>query len=350
MSFPELTIRSLTAKYPVIQAGMGVMIGDANLAAATINAGGFGVISTVGLSLAEKNVQDYVTYTNQQITKEINKAKTLRHAGSKNLGVNIMAATTNFNEIVKTVVAAGIDFIISGAGMPLKLPALIGNADIGIIPVVSSPRALRLILKSWVMRYNRKPDAVIVESVGCGGHLGFNLDELEQPQEHTLSILYPKLKNIMQEFDCSEVPLIAAGEISSKEDIKQAIAIGYQGVQIGTKFITAQESGIHTKSKEYFVNASDDEVVVITSPVGMPVRVLRSPLVERVLSGNRESFKCKYHCLRPCNPQKVSFCIAQALIATVKGDIENALFMTGRNVSSMESIYPIADFFATLED
>ena len=350
MSLPELKIRNLSAKYPVIQAGMGLLIGNADIAAATISAGGYGVISTVGLGLAGNNVQDYVEYTNKQIVAEIRRAKTLLNNSNNNLGVNIMAATTNFNEIVKTVVKEGVDFIISGAGLPLKLPALVGAAEIGIIPVVSSPRALRLILKSWVSRYKRKPDAVIIESVGCGGHLGFTYEEIEEPQEHTLALLYNKIKEVMNQFDCGEIPLIAAGEISCRQDIELMLKTGYQGVQIGTKFITAAESGIHDKSKEYFINATEDQVVVITSPVGMPVRVLRSPLVERILSGKKEPIRCKYHCLRPCNPSEVSFCIAQALVATVEGDIENGLFMTGCKVSSMDSIYPISKFFETLEN
>lgn len=349
MSLPELKIRNLCAKYPVIQAGMGVLIGNANLAAATIKAGGYGVVSTVGLGLSGNDVTDYVTYTNQQIVKEIQKAKILL-GGKKNLGVNIMAATTNFNDIVKIVVEEEVDFIISGAGLPLKLPSLVGDADIGLIPVVSSPRALKLILKSWVSRYKRQPDAVIVEGVGCGGHLGFTPEELNTPQNHTLTILYNEIKQVMDEYDCSDIPMIAAGEINCRQDIERTLAIGYQGVQIGTKFITTEESGIDKKSKEYFVNATDDQVVVITSPVGMPVRVLRSPLVERILAGNKEKFKCKYHCLRPCNPAKVSFCIAQALIATVEGDIDNGLFMTGCKVSSMNSIYPVNDFFKSLND
>ena len=349
MSFAKLKIRNMSAKFPIIQAGMGVMIGNADLAAATINAGGYGVISTVGLGLTGKTVKDYVAYTNQQIVREIQKAKALLQ-GKKNLGVNIMVATSNYNEIVKTVVDEGVDFIISGAGLPLKLPALVGDANVGLIPVISSPRALKLILKSWISRYNRQPDAIIVESVNCGGHLGFTLKEIKMHQEYTLSKLYHKIKKTMKEFNCPEIPLLAAGEIHCRDDIKNILTKGYQGVQIGTKFITTEESGLHQRSKEYFINATDDQVAVITSPVGMPVRVLRSPLVERILSGNKEKFNCKYHCLRPCNPTKVPFCIAQALVATVKGDIENGLFMTGCNVSSMDSIYPIADFFNSLED
>ena len=349
MNLPELKIRNLSAKYPVIQAGMGLLIGNAKIAAATIKAGGYGVISTVGLGLAGNDVKDYVAYTNQQITKEIREAKTLLN-GTRNLGVNIMAATTNFNEIVKTVVQEDIDFIISGAGLPLKLPALIGDAEIGLIPVVSSPRALKLILKSWVSRYKRKPDAVIIESVSCGGHLGFTREEISTPQKYTLPLLYNNIKKVMLEFDCADIPLIAAGEISSRQDIEDMLQAGYKGVQIGTKFITAAEAGIHRRSKEYFINATDDQAIIITSPVGMPVRVLRSPLVERILSGKQEPIHCKYHCLRPCNPAKVSFCIAQALVATVEGDIEHGLFMTGCKVSSMDSIYPIADFFQTLKD
>jgi len=348
MNLPELKIRNLTAKFPVIQAGMGVLIGNAELAAATIKEGGYGVISTVGLGIAESNIKDYAEHANIQIAKEIQKAKDLLDV-NENLGVNIMAATSNFNEIVKTAVIEKVDFIISGAGLPLKLPELVGDADIALIPVISSARALKLVLKSWVKRHKRKPDAVIVEGVGCGGHLGFTPEEIDHPQEHSLTSLYSKIKAVMDMFECSDIPLLAAGEISDKRGIEEMIAAGYQGVQIGTKFITTQESGLHHKSKEYFVNATDDQVVIITSPVGMPVRVLRSPLVERVLSGNRENFHCKYHCLRPCDPNKVNFCIAQALLATVNGDIDNGLFMTGCKVSSMNSIYPVAEFFESLK-
>lgn len=347
MQLPPLKIRGLESRFPVVQAGMGLSIGNAALAAATIKAGGFGVISTVGIGIKGDAVADYVGYANEQVTQEIQKARKL--GAATNLGVNIMVAASNYEELVKTAVENKVDFIVSGAGLPSKLPQLVGDADIGLIPVVSGGRALKVVLKSWVKRYNRKPDAVIVEGPRCGGHLGFYPEELAAPETRSLSILYDEIRTTLDDFGCQDTPMLAAGEVASRDDIEAMLAIGYKGVQIGTKFITTEESGIARKSKEYFINATDDQVVIITSPVGMPVRVLRSPLVERVLAGKREKFPCRFHCLRPCDPSTVPFCIAKALLHTVEGDIENGLFMVGCKVSSMTEIFPVADFFKTLE-
>jgi nitronate monooxygenase len=99
-----------------------------------------------------------------------------------------------------------------------------------------------------------------------------------------------------------------------------------------------------------FVDATPEDVVVIKSPVGLPVRVLRTPLVERVLAGGREKFTCPYRCLRTCRPAKVPFCIAKALLATWEGDVENGLYMTGCNVEALDSIAPLKKFFDTLEN
>jgi NAD(P)H-dependent flavin oxidoreductase YrpB (nitropropane dioxygenase family) len=126
--------------------------------------------------------------------------------------------------------------------------------------------------------------------------------------------------------------------------------MGYDGVQIGTHFIASEEAGLARKSKEVYVNARCEDVTVIKSPVGLPVRVLKTPLVNRVLTGNREKFSCPYRCLRTCNPAKVPFCIARALLATWKGDVENGLYMAGCNVEAITKIYPLEEFFKSLED
>lgn len=347
MNLPNLKIRGLVSRFPVIQAGMGVRIGNSTLAAAAIECGAFGVVSTVGLGIDGDAVADYVKHTNEQVAQEFRRARELA-GGKKPLGVNIMVATTNYDELVRTAVREGVDFIISGAGLPTKLPAITGETDIALIPVVSSGRALMVVLKSWIGRYGRRPDAVIVEGPRCGGHLGFSYDEIAAPETRSLKILLAEVKEALASYDC-DVPVLAAGEVATRADIEALLELGYNGVQIGTKFITAEESGIARQSKEYFIQAKNGDVTVITSPVGLPVRVLRSPLVQRVQAGGREKFACKFHCLRTCQPAKVSFCIAQALIATVKGDIENGLFMVGCDVESLTSIYPLADFFKTLE-
>lgn len=327
---------------------MGVRIGGFELAAATARLGGFGTIASVGLGDIEKSKTDFVSESNRVLHEELLKAKELS-SGLGPIGVNIMVALSNYRELVEESLRSGADFIISGAGLPLYLPEYAGNGEIALIPVISSGRALRALLSTWKRRYNRKPDAVIVEGPYNGGHLGFTLEQIENPETCSIDKLYKEVKEVMLEFDCSDIPLIAAEMVSSKSDIERMLKIGFSGVQIGTYFIASEEAGIDRKSKEVYVKASSKDVTVIKSPVGLPVRVLKTKLVERVLSGNREKFSCPYRCLRTCNPGKVPFCIAKVLLAAWRGDVENALFMCGCNVDAITEIYPLEKFFKSLE-
>lgn len=348
MKLPPLKIGKCESRFPVIQAGMGVRVGNADLAAETIKCGGFGTIASVGLGDIEKSKTDFVNESNRLLVDEIKKARILAD-GKAPLGVNVMVALSNYEEIIRASVKAGIDFIISGAGLPIPLPEFTMGSDVALIPVISGGRALEILLRAWARKYKKKPDAVIIEGPGCGGHLGFSNDMLDNPETCSLEILLKEVKEVMDKYEC-DVPLIAAGEIASREDIEHALKMGYDGVQIGTKFITTEEAGIDIKSKEVFVEAEEKDVVVIKSPVGLPVRVLKTPLVKRVLDGGKESFKCPYRCLRTCRPAKVPFCIAKALLATWRGDVDNGLYMTGCNITELDKIIPLKEFFDSLED
>ena len=349
MKLPPLKIGKLESKYPVIQAGMGVRIGSAALAAETIKCGGYGTIASVGMGDPEVSLHHFVENCNEEFAKEIRKAKELCNNKSP-LGINVMVALSNYKEIIETAVNEGIDYIISGAGLPLNLPEYVpAEAGIALIPVVSSGRALEVILKTWARKYNRKPDAVIVEGPRNGGHLGFTMEMIENPENCSLEILLDEVKKVLTAYDCAGIPILAAEMVSCRADIERILKIGYDGVQIGTYFICAEEAGIDRKSKEVFVNAKAEDVVIIKSPVGLPVRVLNTPLVQRVLSGKREKFTCPYRCLRTCNPGQSLFCIARALLATCAGDTENGLYMCGANVEAVKKIYPLKEFFDTLQ-
>ena len=347
MKLPKLKIRNFEIKYPVIQAGMGVRVGNSTLAAETIRRGGMGTIASVGLGDIEKSKRDFVNESNRVLLEEIQRARELTN-GKGPLGINVMVALSNYGEIVKAAVKEGIDFILSGAGIPISLPEYVGDADVAIIPIVSGGRVLKLLLSAWKRKYNRAPDAIIVEGPLCGGHLGFSLDQLADPEACSLKVLYKEVKEILDDFGY-DIPIIAAGKASSRADIEENLKMGYNGVQIGTYFITTEEAGLDIKSKEVFINATSEDVVVIKSPVGLPVRVLKSPLVKRILAGKREKFGCPYRCLRTCNPEKAPFCIAKALLATWSGDVENGLYMTGCNVEAMKKIIPLKEFFDTLD-
>ena len=347
MKLPSLKIRGLKAEYPVIQAGMGCRIGMADLASAVVKCGGFGTIASVGIGDLERGKTHFVDECNVNFALELKKARELC-GGRKNLGVNVMVALSNYEEIVRTAVASGADYIISGAGLPLQLPEYVGEADIALIPVISSGRAFEVVVKTWLRKYNRKPDAVIIEGPRCGGHLGFTMEMIEHPETCSLEILLHDVKEVASRYHLDDLPVLAAGEVCCRADIEKFLKMGYDGVQIGTYFITTQEAAIDARSKQVFIDAKADDIVVIKSPVGLPVRVLKTPLVERVLSGSRERFTCPYRCLRSCNPAKSLFCIAQALIATWRGDTEHGLYMVGCNVESCRKIFPVKEFFDTL--
>ena len=349
MKLPSLKIRHLESKYPVIQAGMGVKVGSAELAAAVIECGGYGTIASVGLGDVERGKYHFVEECNNKFSDEIHRAQA-RLQGKKPLGVNVMVALSNYKEIVETAVKEGVDFIISGAGLPLNLPEFVGDANIALIPVVSSARAFDLVLRTWERKYNRKPDAVIVEGPRNGGHLGFTEEQLAHPETCSLEIIYKEIKAVADAAGLPELPIIAAGEVASRADVEKMLSYGYNGVQVGTYFITTEEAGVDEKSKMVWVNATEKDIVVIKSPVGLPVRVLKTPLVERVMTGEKERFTCPYRCLRSCNPAKSLFCIARALIATYQGDVENGLYMSGCNVGASTKIFPVKEFFDTLED
>jgi len=185
MKLPPLKIRNLESKFPVIQAGMGVRVGNSKLAAATVLQGGFGTIASVGLGDIEKSKTDFVNESNRFLDEEIRKAREICGKRSP-LGVNAMVALSNYEAIIRQSVVSGADFIISGAGLPIPLPEYVGTADIAIIPVVSSGRALSILVNAWKRRYDRRPDAVIVESPKCGGHLGFTYEEIDAPETRSL--------------------------------------------------------------------------------------------------------------------------------------------------------------------
>ncbi|MCP4179542.1 MAG: nitronate monooxygenase [bacterium] len=346
MKLPKLKIRNLESKYPIIQAGMGVRVGNSTLAAETIKLGGFGTIASVGLGDIEKSKTDFVEESNRVLVEEIHRARRVS-GNSGPLGINVMVALSNYEAIVRAAVKEGIDYIISGAGLPISLPEYVGDADVALIPVISSGRALKVVLSSWKRKFNRAPDAIVIEGPLCGGHLGFSMELLEKPDTCSLEILYKDVKSLLDEYEY-DIPIIAAGEVSSREDIDECLRIGYDGVQIGTYFIATMEAGMDIKSKRVFVNAKPEDVVLLKSPVGLPVRVLKTPLVERVLSGGREKFGCPYRCLRTCNPAKVQFCIAKALLSTWAGDVDNGLYMTGCNVEAIKRVIPLKNFFDTL--
>lgn len=334
-----LVIGDLKVELPIVQGGMGVMVSTASLAAAVAECGAAGTIAGVALGYGTpENESDYLGASRKALREEVLKAKTLTKGV---VGVNILGALTNSDDLSRTAAQAGADFIASGAGLPLSLPQHTEGTETRLIPIVSSGRAAAIIARSWKKRYNRTPDAFIVEGPMAGGHLGFRKDDVQSPVPGVLEGLVREVLAVAR--DCTErpVPVIAAGGIFDGKDAARFLALGASGVQIATRLVATHECSVAQSFKDLYLAAKPEDVVIIDSPVGMPGRAIRTPLVDRVMRGEGEPFHCGYQCLRTCDPGTAPYCIAKALFNAVKGDLEHAVVFAGSNVHRVNEIVSV---------
>lgn len=344
-----MKIKDLLIKIPVFQGGMGVGVSLSKLAGAVAKAGGLGVISTAQIGFRKPEFLTNPIETNLiALKEEIKKARDIAEGGV--LGVNIMVATRRYEDYVKASVEAGIDVIISGAGMPMDLPQLVEGSDVKIIPIVSSKKALDILVRYWQKKYQRYPDAVIIEGPMAGGHLGFSKEEIgtltkEKYDEEIVSIIdYVKsLENVM-----SKIPVIVAGGIFEREDMEHYKALGADGVQLATRFVTTEECDADERFKQAYIDATKEDIVIIKSPVGLPGRAIHNAFIDRVRAGERFMRGCR-QCVKTCNVANAPFCITEALINAVKGKIEEGLIFCGSNAyrcKKIETVREIMEEFA----
>lgn len=350
MTFPKLKIGDLIAEIPIIQGGMGIGVSLSGLASAVANAGGVGVIATAGIGvLGMDRDTGYVEASINILREEIRKAK---KATKGILGVNIMVALTNFADMVETSIAEGIDLILSGAGLPLDLPKYLkDNFKTKAVPIISSAKAARIICKRWLSRYDRLPDAFVVEGPMAGGHLGFSSDQLEDPN-YRLEKIIPEVVEAVGQFEREHgvaIPVIAAGGIYTGADIHKFLQLGASGVQMGTRFVATHECDADIRFKESYVHAEKDDLIIIESPVGMPGRAIRNTFIEGIQNGLKKPFKCPYHCITSCNCTDSPYCIALALANAKKGNLKSGFAFAGKNAYRVDRIMSVAELVGSLE-
>ena len=337
----KLRLGEKIADIPIIQGGMGVGISRSSLAGAVAKEGGVGVISTAQIGYDEEGfAQDQAGCNARAIRKHIEQAKEI--AGGKGLvGVNIMVALKHYAEHVKESVAAGADVIISGAGLPVNLPALVSETcGTKIAPIVSSCRAAKLILKMWAHKYDRTADFIVIEGPKAGGHLGFSREQLDHMDELDYDNEIRQIiacKGEYEEKYGKKIPVVVAGGIFDREDIAHALDLGADGVQIASRLVATEECDASEAYKQAYIDAKEEDVQIIQSPVGMPGRALRNRFIRQVEQARQPVAKC-YNCLEKCNPAKVPYCITKALIDAVKGDVENGLIFCGSNVGRIREM------------
>ncbi|PLX44355.1 MAG: nitronate monooxygenase [Deltaproteobacteria bacterium] len=358
MELPSFKIGNLNFPVPIIQGGMGVGVSLSRLARAVSLCGGLGTISSAGLDRLVSERIGRKVGIREACAIEIEKAK----QGMTPIAINIMVALENtYAKSVLGALDAAVDVIISGAGLPVKLPQIVNEHPNGektkLIPITSSGRALRLICKRW-MKAGRTPDAVIVEGPLAGGHLGWkSLAEIESPDT--------KLENLVE--DCLEVardfgnfPVIAAGGIYNHEDIHRFLDLGAAGVQMGTRFLATEESEASDNFKDALVRCSEEDIMVATepgSPCGLPFRILKeSPMLKETLSGMRKAICDKGYammggkCLAKELPERF-FCICNGLLSSAgyKGTKdEPSLYTVGALAALVDKITSVKELMEEL--
>ena len=349
MNINSLKIGDLIAKIPIIQGGMGIGISLSSLAAAVANEGGIGVLSAAGVGMLEPDFHsNFIEANKRALAREIKKARELTQGI---LGVNIMTALSNFSDMVSVAVKEGIDIIFSGAGLPLNLPQFLDETTkTKLVPIVSSGRAAKIIIKKWLERYNYIPDAIVVEGPMAGGHLGFSKDHINDP-DYSLEKIVPEVISVAKEFEKKHnkrIPVIAAGGIYNGEDIYKFMKLGAEGVQLGTRFVATNECDASLEFKNAYIDAVKDDIVIINSPVGMPGRAIRNKFIDDVNEGKKQPFKCPFHCIKTCNIESSPYCITLALVNAQKGNFNHGFAFAGENAYKTKEIVSVRKLINSL--
>ena len=339
-----LKIGDLEAKVPVIQGGMGVGISLSRLAGSVAANGGIGIISTAQIGWREPDFYQNPFEANYRaMKKELAAAREIANGGI--VGFNIMVATQRYEEYVKTAVEAGADVIISGAGLPVDLPKCTEGSDVKIAPVVSSLKSYTVLCRMWERKYKRYPDFVVIEGPKAGGHLGFSAEELDTltPESYDQVILSIISKNKEYEEKAGrDIPVIVAGGIFDGEDMKHALSLGADGIQVATRFVTTEECDAAPAYKEAYIKAKKEDICIVKSPVGMPGRAIHNVFID-----NTKKEKCRikhcYHCITTCDPAKIPYCITQALVNAAEGNLDEALLFCGENAYRCDKIEKVKD-------
>ena len=351
MMMKKLNIGNLSISVPIVQGGMGVGISLSGLASAVANEGGVGVISSAGLGLLYRNLsKDYIQASSMGLKEELRKA---REKTKGVIGVNVMVAMSNFADMVKTAIAEKADIIFSGAGLPLNLPSFLQKDSVTkLVPIVSSARAARVIAEKWHSLYNYLPDAFVVEGPKAGGHLGFK-DEQINDEHFSLEHILPEVIDEVQDMGArygKEIPVIVAGGIYTGEDIKRFMDMGASGVQMGTRFVTTEECDASDVFKQTYIEAKQEDIQIIKSPVGMPGRAIFSKFIQKVKEGQKQPKTCICKCIKTCDISKSPYCIIAALYNAFKGNMDNGYAFAGANAFRATKIVSVKETFRSLLD
>lgn len=349
--FKPLRIGKHEARYPLIQGGMGVRISAGSLAGHVARCGGVGLVASPGIALNSEffDGKNYLKSNSLALKEEIRKAYEIAPDGV--IGVNVMVALSDFEELVAASIEAGAKVLVCGAGLPMTLPGLTEHApDVALIPIVSSVRAAQLIAKKWDKAYNRLPDAVVVEDPDtAGGHLGEKMENIGNGDYDQ----YATVRGVKEFFRAEyglDIPVIAAGGIWDRADLLHALAEGADGVQMASRFVTTVECDADDAFKKAYLDCKKEDIGLIMSPAGLPGRAILTNQQGIVDYDQDRGTFCSHGCLKKCSYKESGerFCIVASLDRAQRGDVDSGLVFCGTNAWKATRIETVQEIFDEL--
>ncbi|RNC67600.1 MAG: nitronate monooxygenase, partial [Desulfuromonadales bacterium] len=330
---------------------MGVRISGWRLAGHVAKCGGVGLVAAAGISLNSGlyTGSNYLQVNPEALKQELLKAYEVAPDGV--IGVNIMVALSDYEELVRAAIDGGAKVIVCGAGLPMTLPELTAHApDVALVPIASSVRAAQLIAKKWEKGFGRLPDAVVVEDPDtAGGHLGEKMENIGTgTYDHYATI------RAIKEFFLAEygkaIPVIAAGGIWDRADLLHALAEGADGVQMASRFVPTVECDADDAYKQVYLECRQEDIGLIMSPAGLPGRAILRNQEQITLYDEVNASDCGNGCLKKCSYKESGerFCIVNALDRAQQGDVETGLVFCGTNAWKADRITTVQEVFDEL--
>ena len=342
---------------PVVQGGMGVGVSAGRLAGTVASFDAVGTISSVDLRRLHPDLMERTQHlegpeakaridaaNREALQREIRRARELSR-GRGLIAVNVMKALDQYETYVRQALESGVDALAVGAGLPLDLPELARDfPQVALVPILSDARGVQLLVRKWEKK-GRLPDAIVIEHPGlAGGHLGAAKIADLQDRRFDFDVVLPETLAFLRQAGLEgRIPLVAAGGISTRQDLLRLQGLGAAAVQLGTAFAVTCESDASLPFKQVLAGAQPEDIVEFTSVAGLPARAVRTPWLDKYLRIQERMqkaahvkdhctmwFDCLAHCgLRDGNAAWGQFCIDKVLGHALAGDTRKGLFFRG---------------------
>ena len=328
LKMEPLQIGQHTLQVPIVQAGMSIGVAGERLASEVAITGGLGLIALTDIGYREPDFEkDPVAANKRAIAKQVGgAADRLKKAGGEGLiGVNVLWNTEHAPEYVQEAVKSGAQVVVTSAGMPRDLPKYCTGKNVALVPTVSTKRGVSTIVKTWSRRYNRVPDAFILQLPNAAGLLGFREEQLDFAVRDS-NMAIAEIKGALGKLE--HCPLIVGGGIFDKNDAELLYRCGADAFLLGSRFVATEECDAPDSYKQLFIRSTSDDVIVVGSPMNAMVRVMKNDFSRSLAESGRTDYD-----------------IFKAVRDGVCGDYENGLIFCGENPDRITGIETVKEVF-----